>query len=407
MTSRRIIKLAVLLTASMAGSLSLRAYPEYLKVFASDPSSRKELRQQCSTCHVSSKGGGALNDFGKAFQAGGHKVTEKLKAAFPDRFEAQQPSIPVTFVANSDSQAVVEIGGKKYLVDTRSKTVSEMGAELASTKTQTPAPQDKTQAPQAAPRDNVYQQGDVRLVNLPTAKPIPKGAMVMEFTHRFPFEDYDTTDGTGLFGLDGFAVPSFGIAYGVTDRIQVGASRSPSALGRPIMVFAGLNLLDENKKNPLTATVRVALEGRDHFHRNFTTSFELAIARSITNKAQLYLVPTFSINNRPFGPTTRNLAGANTFSLGVGGAFNIRPTVALLAEANWRLNEAGKLGTRSPVLGFGIQKETASRKHAFSLVFSNGVGTTFAQRSASHESLLGAGSDNSLAIGFNISRRIF
>ena len=80
MTSRRFIKLAVVLGALAAGSLSLRAYPEYLKRFASDPASRKDLRQQCSTCHVSPSGGGAINDFGNAFQADSYKLTAQLKS---------------------------------------------------------------------------------------------------------------------------------------------------------------------------------------------------------------------------------------------------------------------------------------------------------------------------------------
>jgi hypothetical protein len=33
------------------------------------------------------------------------------------------------------------------------------------------------------------------------------------------------------------------------------------------------------------------------------------------------------------------------------------------------------------VVGFGFTKASATRKHAFSLVFTNGPGTTFSQRS--------------------------
>ena len=80
-----------------------------------------------------------------------------------------------------------------------------------------------------------------------------------------------------------------------------------------------------------------------------------------------------------------------------------------MGEANWRLNDAGKFGSSAPALGFGIEKATISRRHAFSLVFTTGAGTTMSQRSATRASLV-RGSDESLGgltIGFNISRRIF
>ena len=143
---------------------------------------------------------------------------------------------------------------------------------------------------------------------------------------------------------------------------------------------------------------------------NFTPSFELTLARSITSRAQLYLAPTVSISNRPFGPTDSNLPGETTFALGIGGAVNIRPSVALMAEANMRVNEAGRFGSTRPAFGFGIEKVSISRRHAFSLVFSNGAGTTMSQRSATRASLLGSFAEESfqgLTIGFNLSRRLF
>jgi hypothetical protein len=408
--------------AAFSGLFTARAYPNYLRVFAADPLSRPELRAQCATCHVNPEGGGDRNDFGKAFAAAGFKITPELRAQFPDRFiaqtgDAQTP--PVNFVAGSDSQAVVEINGKKFLIDTKAKTVSEVRAEAAPAAAETARPS-VTAAPTPTPtpeseRPGVYRQMDVRLISLPTAKPIAKGSLWTDFTHRFPFGDYDVTDAAGLFGLDGFAVPSFGFIYGLTDRIHVGVYRSPSNVGRPISIYAGASLLDEQRGHPLTAMAHLGIEGRDNFQRNFTTSFDLTFARSVTEHAQLYVVPTVSFNNRPltaFAPPQRNLPGETTFALGVGGAFNVRPLVALIAEANFRVNEEGRFGSTRPAFGFGIEKATASGKHAFSLVFTNGVGTTMAQRSGTRGAIFGfpGSADESfkgLTIGFNLSRRLF
>ena len=83
-----------------------------------------------------------------------------------------------------------------------------------------------------------------------------------------------------------------------------------------------------------------------------------------------------------------------------------------MAEANYRLNEEsryinGLVGIRRPVFGFGVQKASASRRHAFSLVFTNGSGTTIAQRSMTKGLLFGDDGFNGLTIGFNLSRRLF
>ena len=54
-----------------------------------------------------------------------------------------------------------------------------------------------------------------------------------------------------------------------------------------------------------------------------------------------------------------------------------------MAEANYRLNEEaryispfGFTGIHRPAVGFGVMKASATRRHSFSLIFSNGYGTT-------------------------------
>ena len=410
-----IVKLLVIILPILLLTFTAQARPEFLRLFAADPLSRPELRSQCSTCHIDPDGGGPRNEFGRAFAAAGFKITPELRANFPSRFLPpsnqtgnQSGPPPVTFVKNSDSQAIIEINGKEFLIDTKARTVSEVttsgpGKNIATTSPK-PSPAPSTSEP------DVYQPADVRLINLPTAMPIPRHSLWVDFNHRFPD---DVTDAKNLFGLDGFGVPSFGFTYGVTDRIHVGAYRSPSYLGRPIQVYAGVSLLDEQKGDPFTAMARVGLEGRDNFQRNFVTSFELTVARSITHRAQLYFVPTVSINNHPlqaFANPTRNLPGETTVALGAGGALSIRPSVSLMAEANYRVNEAGRFGVTRPNFGFGIQKVSSTRRHSFSLVFSNGLSTTMSQRSSTRTAIFGPDIEESfkgLTIGFNLSRRLF
>ncbi|MGH9936976.1 MAG: DUF5777 family beta-barrel protein [Blastocatellia bacterium] len=389
---------------------TVKARPEYLKIFAADPLSRPELRSKCSVCHVAPAGGSERNAFGKAFAATGFEITQALRSQFPDRFlsenEKQGDKPNITFTEGADSEAIVEINGKRYAINTKEKTVNE----LAPTSPQVGEKEKVVAAaPQIEDRPNVYRQVDVRLINLPTATPIPKGSLWTDFTHRFPFTSRDAEE---LFGLDGLAIPSFGFLYGVTNRIHVGAYRSSSDVGRPILLYAGASLLDEHKGQPLSLMARVGLEGRDNFKRNFTTSFEFTFARSVTRHAQVYVVPTFSVGDRPFVSPETNAPGETAIALGIGATVNVRPSVALMAEANYRLNEEsryinGLIGIRRPVFGFGVQKASASRRHAFSLVFTNGSGTTIAQRSMTKGLLFGDDGFNGLTIGFNLSRRLF
>ncbi len=411
--SKSLIVFFAVVTLIPVAVKSAKARPDYLKLFDADPMSRAEMRGKCSTCHVNPAGGGERNDFGRAFEAAGFKITAALRDRFPDRFiseKLKQDGKPnVSFPEGSDSEAIVEINGRRYAINTKDKTVNLLADFV-------PAPPEKEkvvaeikQAVVREDRPNVYRQVDVRLINLPTATPIPKGSLWTDFTHRFPFASRSSEE---LFGLDSLAIPSFGFIYGVTNRIHVGAFRSSTDVGRPIMIYAGASLLDEHKGDPLSLMARVGLEGRDNFKRNFTTSFEFTFARSITRHAQLYLVPTFSVGDRPLILAQNNAPGETAIALGVGGTVNVRPSVALMAEANYRLNEESRYigaftGIRRPVFGFGVQKASASRRHSFSLVFTNGPGTTIAQRSMTKGLLFGDDGFNGLTIGFNISRRLF
>ena len=398
----------------VAGNLPVQAFPDYLKLYAKDPQARADLKSKCSVCHINPQGGGARNEFGRAFQAAGLTITPALRSRFPELFPGVtiQAAPAVSFVTDSDHEAIVEIGGRRYLIDTRTKSVREMAATAsAPVPTENRVADASTPKPEPTPKANTYVAGDLRLVNLPSAAPIAAGTLWTEFTHRFPFGKPSNVE--GLFGLDSEALPSFGIIYGLTDRLHVGAYRSPGDLGRPIQLFAGARLLGEDLGDPFSAQARVGIEGRDNLRRNFATSFELTIARSVTRHAQLYLVPTITLGDRAFNiDVSTNTPGRTAYALGIGGAFRVRPTLNLLAEANYRLNREARYsevgaGIRRPVIGFGIQKESVSRRHVFSLTFSNGPGTTMSQRSQTRGLYFADDGLRGLTIGFNLARRFF
>jgi len=262
----------------------------------------------------------------------------------------------------------------------------------------------------------IYEAADDLVFSLPTGRRLAQGGLYLNFTHRFAYDPAFSGAGLGniLFGLDGFSVSSFGLRYGVTNNLSVSIYRSPSIINRPIEFMGAYNVLDEHDGKPFNAALRVSIDGQDNFRRNFTTNFEAVVSRSITSKAQLYAVPTFSVNNRtliskpgalPSRPAETE--GINSFSIGAGLAWNFRPTVAFVTEVIPTLVNADDLGIHRPAYSFGVQKQV--RGHAFTFGFTQGPGTTISQRAGTSASYLNdpsADKPSGLFIGFNLMRRL-
>ncbi|HEX5413016.1 MAG TPA: DUF5777 family beta-barrel protein [Terriglobia bacterium] len=271
-------------------------------------------------------------------------------------------------------------------------------------------------ASEARENAKIYTPADDYLFSLPTGRRLERHGIYVDFTHRFAFDPAFTGKARGavLLGLDGVAVPSFGFRYGITDKLSVSAYRSPSLVGRPIELMAEYHIIDEHDGYPLNASFRISLDGQDNFSRNFTTNFEGIFSRTLFKGAQMYFVPTLSLQNRRLvlSPTLEggppSLPGINSFSLGVGGAFDIRPTVAVIAEVIPTLVNGPELGIHRPAYAFGIQKRLW--RHAFTLGFSNSPGTVVSQRAGTRATFLNdpsADTPSGLFIGFDLMRQMY
>jgi hypothetical protein len=349
----------------------------------------------------------------------------------------------IAFVEGSTNSVMVVRDGKRYLVDLITRTVKEID-QAPSTSVESnlhqadppsaPQQQTATATPRKKSEDNIYEPGDDVIFSLPTGRRLDRHGFYINFSHRFPYSTAFTGKARGsvLFGLDDFALPSFGFRYGVTRRLSVSAYRSPSIIGRPIQLMAAYNFLDEHDGQPFNAAVRFSVEGQNDFQRNFTTNFEGIFSRSITKRAQLYFVPTVSLHNRPLlessraledpfpyqpckAPVAAGTAGgmilkpcANTLSLGVGGALDIRPTVALVAEVIPTVVNGRALGIHRPAYSFGIQKKIW--RHAFTFGFSNSPGTTVSQRAGTRATFVGdpsADTPSGFFVGFDLTRQVY
>jgi len=270
-------------------------------------------------------------------------------------------------------------------------------------------------APQQIATAGVYQAGDDVLMSLPTGRAVDEHGLYINFTHRFAYDSAVSGTGRGqeLFGLDNFALSSFGFRYGVTDKLSVDVWRSPSFIDRPIQLMAAYNLMDEHHEAPFNLAVRVSIEGQNNFRKNYTENIEGIFSRSITSRAQFYVVPTMSFNDRRLvqgslqSNLIQDLPGINAFSTGFGLALDVRPTVALVAEIIPTFMNGTELGIHRPAFSFGIQKKIL--RHAFTLGFTNSPGTTVSQRAGTEATFLGkpgADTPSSLILGFDLTRQI-
>ncbi|HEY6046399.1 MAG TPA: DUF5777 family beta-barrel protein [Pyrinomonadaceae bacterium] len=335
--------------------------------------------------------------------------------------------INVTFDDQTPGVAYVESGGKRFRIDTATKTVTPVKEEATAAATPPTPTADKAKAPASEPYD-------YRLINVPTPKRVLRHSVNLYFTHRFsqpikPLED----SARQLLGLDSFSVSTLGVFYGVTDKLYVSASRSPlcqRGLCRTIELGIGYHLLDEKKgHSPVALSTYASMEGDENFSRNFTYNVQAMIARSATKYVNLFFSPAVHFNangqrrfdpraNEFFPPATladsfRQDKHAASFGFGVNA--RVRPTISLLFEYTPRVGF--KLGRVRPIfnstftqvtafrvesepeIGFGIEKDIG--RHSFSLTFSNTQTTTTARYNSSNLVL----SPSKLIIGFNLYRR--
>jgi hypothetical protein len=361
----------------------------------------------------------------------------------PDQIAA---GLGIHFVQDSSSTLLVQRNGKTYLVDVAKHSIREVPAAggpqpaLREVSYSTSQPAANRMAEEQTPpgktqrrkRSHVYRPGDDALFNLPTGRRVDRHGLIVDFSHRFPYEAAFTGPARGatLLGLDDFSISSFGFRYGVTKDLSVSAYRSPGIAGRVIELGGTYHFLSEQDGEPLNVALRFSVDGQNNFQRNFTANFELLLSRSITRRAQFYLVPTGSLHNRPlisetsivapppYLPCSEALAAdsnpalgirpcADTFALGAGLSVDVRPTVALIAEVIPTLVNGEDLGIHRPPFAFGIQKKIF--RHAFTFGFTTGPGTTTSQRISTRASYLGQpGADvpSNMFIGFNLNRQL-
>jgi cytochrome c oxidase subunit 2 len=339
--------------------------------------------------------------------------------------EGAQQKVNVTFDEKNPGVAIVEVNGEQVRVDTGAKTWTRVEQPASSEPANRPqtAQNGKQPAAEAEPYD-------YRLVNVPTPKRVLKGSLNMYFTHRFsqPVRPLNES-AKELIGLDSSAVPSFGLFYGITDKLYVNAYRSgicQRGLCRTIELGVGYHWFDEGKESPIAVSTYASVEGDDNFTEAYTYNLQMMVARSVTRYVNLFFSPALHLNanaDRRFDPratdffppaTVTFAQPRHTGSFGFGVNGRITPSVSLMFEYTPRIGF--KLGTVQPIfdstgkviafqphseaeIGFGVQKDIG--RHSFSLTFSNTQTTTTSRYNSSNLAL----PPSRFIIGFNLYRR--
>lgn len=361
----------------------------------------------------------------------------------PEKIIGEKPgNIKVAFDENNPSIMIIESNGEKIRVDASKKTIEQI-VELQNSAAENTKTESTVKDGGKAKKDDdekedfyAYEAGDepfdYRLVNVPTPKKVPKGTWNMNFSHRFsqpisPFKE----SGRGLLGFDSFSASSFGIMYGITDKLYVNAYRSPicqRGLCRTIEVGLGYHVTDQTKKSPVAVSVYGSVEGNENFTQEYTYNLQAMISRDIGKRLFLFFSPAVHINTngqRRFNPRPDdyfpNAVAAETFKLpahsasfGIGASFRITPSVMGIFEFTPRTGF--KLGKVDPifnndfdVIGFknvsqpsiGIGLQYSIGKHSFTFTLSNTQTTTTSKYNSSNLVL----SPKKLIVGFNLFRR--
>jgi plastocyanin len=377
-----------------------------------------------------------VDEGGARSTTGGELVVTTLPAAPVSK-------MTVTFDPADRGVVIVESAGERLRIDTAKNTVeriTEPDAALAQKPTKETTPPTTPTVPTKQRESSVaYEPYDYHIVNIPTPKAVRRHSLNMSFTHRFqepitafqgePVDAHIARISKDLLGLDSSAVSSFGVTYGITDRLYANIYRSPlcePGLCKTIELGLGYHLLDEAGRSPIALSAYASVEGDYNFTERYTWNFQAMVGRSVTKYLNVFFSPAIHLNanggdrfkgffaSQPLAAKLR--LGQNSGSFGFGVNARVRPTTSLLFEYTPRVGF--KLGQVSPEfdpsvgqvtgfknsseaeIGFGIEKRIG--RHVFSLTLSNTQTTTTARYNSSNAAL----PPSRFSIGFNLFRRL-
>jgi hypothetical protein len=257
---------------------------------------------------------------------------------------------------------------------------------------QSPPPQEPSEA-----RVNPSQP-DFTLVALPTTLRVPVHKSAFRVTHRFTraLGQGDFGDlASDFFGLDSNAQIGLEYRFGIVRGGQIGIHRTND---RTIEFFGEYSVLTQGDRWPVGVSAYASVDGTNNFRDSYSPALGAILSRELGRHGAVYVEPIW-VNNS--NPSPGELVDHNdTFMIGVGGRFRVRPTVYVVLEVSPRVSGFDP-GTHQASVA--IEKRVGG--HSFQLNFSNGFGTTMGQ--VARGGPKAPNGDTDWYMGFNISRKFF
>jgi hypothetical protein len=248
-----------------------------------------------------------------------------------------------------------------------------------------------------------------RVINGHSMENTAAGVLDFKISHRFSPVRQGLYD---IFGLDGATI-RFGLDYGITNRLMIGAGRnSREKIYDGFVKYKILRQCSGARNIPVTLTyladaqiksVKFADPSRDNkFTDRLYYTHQLLIGRKFGDRLSLQLMPTLVHRNLTTSPEDKN----DVYAMGVAGRFKLSKRVALNAEYYYVPD--GQIATSYVnSLSLGLDIETGG--HVFQLHFTNSPDMTYKGFiTETQEQWFFQGNDGQLMsgirFGFNVSR---
>lgn len=248
-----------------------------------------------------------------------------------------------------------------------------------------------------------------RVINGHSIENTAAGVLDFKISHRFSPVRQGLYD---IFGLDGATI-RFGLDYGITNRLMIGAGRnSREKIYDGFVKYKILRQSSGARNIPVTLTyladaqiksVKFADPSRDNkFTDRLYYTHQLLIGRKFGDRLSLQLMPTLVHRNLTESPEDRN----DVYAMGVAGRFKLSKRVAFNAEYYYVPD--GQIATSYVnSLSLGLDIETGG--HVFQLHFTNSPDMTYKGFiTETQEQWFFQGNDGRLMsgirFGFNVSR---
>lgn len=253
------------------------------------------------------------------------------------------------------------------------------------------------------PPQEVYPFPGWKIVNLPTARLLPKKTLLFLISHRFLpdlSQGYET-----FYGLDGPGIINFSLGYALTDQLLFALSRSNAADNVEAQLRYRIARQNGPRKIPIALAVQGSInwvtEDREAVEEKVKFALQATATREVVQGLSFALVPGLLTN-----PAEEESGEEVLITLGLGGRWNFYKRVSLVAE--WAPMLSGYTATQT--VGrvnrydhFGTGLEIATAGHVFQIVLTNSLGLSTDQylRGGDLDVL-----DGDFRLGFNIFRMI-